>query len=199
MQLPKTPESDGFTGDGGVDGGGGGGGGGGRGNHKEENKAGFAVFTHFSENPSLSTNQKSGKPRKGNAGKPGKNKKGGAKPKVQASSGEILASSTGPSDDDNHVMGKKVVRRDGNVSRRGMSFLSVPLTLPLEPLTWCGGAPLPSRNCLPLPLLHHLPPFPSRLPFLLSPSSFPLFFSFFFTCPPFSLCKQCQRWQQSQQ
>jgi len=86
FQLPKTPESDGSTGDSGGDGGGGGGGGGGRGNHEEENKAGFAVFTHFSENPSLSTNQKSGKPRKGNAGKPGKNK-GGAKPKVQASSG----------------------------------------------------------------------------------------------------------------
>ena len=49
----------------------------------------------------------------------------------------LLVSSIGPSDDDNHVMGKKVVRRDGNVSRRGMSFPSVPLTLPLEPLTWC--------------------------------------------------------------
>ena len=99
----------------------------------------------------------------------------------------LLVSSIGPSDDDNYVMGKKIVRRDGNVSRPGMSFPLVPLTLPLEPLTWCGGAPLPSRNCLPLPLLHHLPPFPSRLPFLLSPSSFPLFSSFFFNCSPFSL------------
>ena len=85
MQLPKTPESDGST-DGDFEGGG---------KVEEENKAGFAVFTHFSENPSINANQKSGnsKPRKGggsNRGKQGKEKKGGgAKPKVQTSSGKI--------------------------------------------------------------------------------------------------------------
>ena len=59
---------------------------------EEENKAGFAVFTHFSENPSINANQKSGnsKPRKGGRGKQKKEKKGGgAKPKVQTSSGKI--------------------------------------------------------------------------------------------------------------
>ena len=49
---------------------------------EEENKAGFAVFTHFSENPSINANQKSGnsKPRKGGGGgkggKQGKEKAG---------------------------------------------------------------------------------------------------------------------------
>ena len=82
FQLPKTPESDGSSGDSG-------------GKLEDENKAGFAVFTHFSENPSINRNQKSGnsKPRKGGGGgkggKQGKEKKGGAKPKVQTSSGNI--------------------------------------------------------------------------------------------------------------
>ena len=80
FQLPKTPESDGSSGDSG-------------GKLEDENKAGFAVFTHFSENPSINGNQKSGnsKPRKGGRGKQGKEKKkgGGAKPKVQTSSGKI--------------------------------------------------------------------------------------------------------------
>ena len=81
---------------------------------EEENKAGFAVFTHFSENPSINGNQKSGnsKPRKGGGsrGKQGKDKKGGgAKPKVQTSSGKIQPTIFGtpsrpnppPADDDN--------------------------------------------------------------------------------------------------
>lgn len=105
FQLPKTPESDGST-DGDTGGGGGG-------KVEEENKAGFAVFTHFSENPSINGNQKSGnsKPRKGGRGKQGKEKKG-AKPKVQTSSGfggaaaneiarpspkQALAAASGPS------------------------------------------------------------------------------------------------------
>jgi len=100
FQLPKTPESDGSTGD---SGGGGGG---------DENKAGFAVFTHFSENPSINGNQKSGnsKPRKG--GSKNKAKQSKAKPKVQTSSGfggaaanaitrpspkQALAAASGPS------------------------------------------------------------------------------------------------------
>jgi hypothetical protein len=111
FQLPKTPESDGSP-DGDVGGGGGGG------KIEDENKAGFAVFTHFSENPSINGNQKSGnsKPRKGSQGirgKQGKEKKGGgAKPKVQTSSGfggaaanaiarpspkQALAAASGPS------------------------------------------------------------------------------------------------------
>merc|ERR1719239_1736524 len=105
FQLPKTPESDGSS-----DNSGGGG-------VEDENKAGFAVFTHFSENPSINGNQKSGnsKPRKGGGsrGKQGKEKKGGgAKPKVQTSSGfggaaanaitrpspkQALAAASGPS------------------------------------------------------------------------------------------------------
>ena len=119
LQLPKTPESDGST-----DNSGGGGGGGGV---EDENKAGFAVFTHFSENPSINGNQKSGnsKPRKGGGSK-SKAKQSKAKPKVQTSSGNIQPTIFGPRPnnppvDDDDAWGSNV-GDDGNVSRREMSF-----------------------------------------------------------------------------
>ena len=83
------------------------------------------MFTHFSENPSINGNQKSGnsKPRKG--GSKNKAKQSKAKPKVQTSSGNIQPTIFGPRPnhppvDDDDAWGSKV-GDDGNVSRQEMS------------------------------------------------------------------------------
>ena len=118
------------------------------------------------------------------------------RPQVRSSPRYLARPNPPPTDDDDadDAWGKQC-----SVSRREMS-LPVSVVGAIDIAIGAVGAIdialLPSRNCPPLPLLHHLPPLPSRPSFLLSPFLLPLLplksYSHTLTHPYFSThCVPC--------